>query len=184
MAYFDRWDKIQGAVTEEDILKEDYEVEYTYSMKNGEVNVKGIANGKEFDVTGTILTRNHNGAKLIYESNDTKGNYKILYSAIELAQFTEFEMPKDEPRPEVTSWNHTPYLFFADFSEKNSKYKNAIVLYLNPNETDDVLAIEIFIEDNFTSEYQKNNTVNYNADIADKHLLWFSYWYQSHMEIK
>ena len=178
VAYLDEWDKVKESITEQYILTSDYDVEYTYSMENGEINVKGFANGKEFDVTGTLVSRNHNGAKLIYNAADANGNYEVLYSAIELAQFTEFEMPAEEARPGVTSWNHKPYLFFKNFAESNPDYENVIILYLNPNGTDDVLAIEIFIKDNFVTEYQENNTVIYNPEAIGKHLLWFSLWYQ------
>ncbi len=178
VAYLDSWDKVKEAITEQAILTSDYDVEYTYHMKNGEINVQGFANGKEFDVTGTLISRNHNGAKLIYEANDANGNYEVLYSAIELAQFKEFEKPAEETRPDITSWNHTPYLFFKNYAESHQDYKNAIILYLNPTGTDDVLVIEIFIKDNFVAEYQKNNTVIYNPDAIGKHLLWFSLWYQ------
>ena len=176
VAYFDRWDKIQGAVTEEDILKEDYEVEYTYSMKNGEVNVKGIANGKEFDVTGTLVSHNHNGAKLLYEGQDKKGNYELKHLSIQLAQYTVIEKPESE-KDSVGKWDHNPISFFEDFGEKNPKYKNVILLYLNPVDTDDILAIEIFIEDNFVNDYSAKNELPYDELKTKLSLNWFISWY-------
>ncbi|MBQ8861442.1 MAG: M56 family metallopeptidase, partial [Clostridia bacterium] len=175
VAYLDEWDKVWSSLGENDTVKSDYDVEYQYSVNSDEITVTGIVNGKSFDVTGKLVSRNHNGAKLFYDfSPDKKGNYNVKHLSVQLAQHTEIEAPADH-NPEHGSWNHSLKAFFSDFAKNNPKYKNMLALYLNPIGTDDILVIEIFLEEDFLTAYSAQNEVPYTEE-GSKHLNWFVYW--------
>ena len=51
-----------------------------------------------------------------------------------------------------------------------------LALYLNPVDTDDIVVIEVFIEEDFLTQYSEKHDVIIQKDY-NAHLNWFVYWY-------
>lgn len=176
VAYLDSWDKVWSSLHDKDTVKNDFTVEYEYSLDSDIINVTGAVNGKAFEVSGKLAYANHNGAKLFYDfTEDQKGNYNVKHLSIQLAQYTKIDGEKFGA-PEGYNWDHSLKAFFETYAKENPKYKNMLALYLNPVDTDDIVVIEVFIEEDFLTQYSEKHDVIIQKDY-NAHLNWFVYWY-------
>ena len=176
VAYLDSWDKVWSSLDDKDTVTSDFTIEYEYSLDSDIITVTGAVNGKAFEVAGKLAYANHNGAKLFYDfTADQKGNYNVKHLSLQLAQYTEIDGEKFGA-PEGYNWDHALKAFFETYAKENPNYKNMLALYLNPVDTDDIVVIEIFIEEDFVTKYSETHDVSIQTEY-NPHLNWFVYWY-------
>ena len=68
-------------------------------------------------------------------------------------------------------------LFFGDFHEKNPEYTNVIKLYMQPQNTNSFVMIEIFLRNDFVTLLLANQAVEYDSDVANRIQCWFVNYY-------
>ena len=156
-----------------------YNMEYSYSKDSDEVEFSGIVNGKEFNVVGSFVTTSYNGARVLYTGEDKLGNYNVKCIRFQFAQTTEYtDLPiRDHNSGEKARHQYSGW--FVKYAEENAKYKNVIQIYLNPVDTDDIIAIEIFLEEDFITDFITSKNIKF-ADVDHEkgyYLdLWDQYW--------
>ena len=140
-----------------------YNVKYDYSAKSDEIKISGVVDGKEFKVEGKFVTTSYNGARILYTGEDTCGNYNVKLIRFQFAQHLDAgELPILDH--DSTKAGHNYAGWFQKYAEENPQYRNALQLTLNPVGTDDIIAIEIFIEEEFVRDYVTENNLKY-ADV-------------------
>ena len=162
VAYFSEPQQMKDISNKKDVLENYlstnyYNIKYNYSVDSDEIEISGIVNGKEFKVKSEFLGTSYNGARLVYTGEDKLGNYEVKLVRFQFAQTTEYtELPL--PNPEHPS-KHRFVGWFDNYVKENPDCKNVLELNLNPVGTDDVVIIEIFLDNDFITEYVKKNNI-------------------------
>ena len=176
-------EKVCEALNSDDIIQDYSQIEYNYSTGSDKVKVSGTVMGKPFDITATFASPSYNGARIVYTAEDSTGNYFVQLVKFEFAQNTE---AVDLPIVDHNVGEHARHKFngfFKDFAAANPQYKNALEVYLTPidesgNVTDEVILIEIFIEEDFITDYIKANNSKCVDEIAQSEIeRWYTRWY-------
>lgn len=160
-----------------------FNVDYDYSVDSNTVKISGVVNGIEFKVEGDFVTPAFNGSRLAYRGTDTLGNYNVKSIMFKVAQKTEYtEVPiQDHNSGDKASAYY--YGWFYEYARENPQYKNVLYIALNPVDTDDIVIMEIFMEEDFIRDFIKSKNLTY-ADVdneADYEICcWDIAWYREH----
>lgn len=132
-------------------------------LSNTKLELYGEIENVPFSVSGTIATTNENSNLLLYQADTFSGNFKTVYMSV--------ERELDETA-----------LYFLNFHKENPIYKNVIKLYLQPLDSEELIYVEIFITNDFVTEFLQNNNVDYDADLANVLQSWFTSFYEPLVE--
>ena len=166
---------------DEYVCNNHYAIKYAYSVDSDEVKISGIVNGEEFNIKATFAGPSYNGGRIAYIGDDSNGNYDVKYVGFQFSQTVEYnELPLQDHdagergRHKFSGW-------FSDYAKENTQYKNVLQVALNPIDTDDIIIIEIFLEDDFITEYiTKNNIKCVDETIIGNCEDWCMYWIVEH----
>ena len=139
-------------------ILENQDFEIAFSATGRTLEFEGNVFDIEFSVSGELSTTNENGNLLLYEGTDAIENCDIAYMSI-------------ERELEETA------LFFRDFYENNNSYTNVIKLYMQPQNTNALIMIEVFVEYDFVSNLKSVLQINYNSVKANELQCWFVKYY-------
>ena len=171
VAYLNEPVKVCQALDPADIIEDYYNIDYGYSVDSDKVKITGTVMGKPFDINATFASPSYNGARMVYTAEDAKGNYFVQLVKFEFAQRMEAaELPIQDHDSGEYAW-HKFDGWFKDYANENPQYKNVLEVYLTPidengNVTDEIIIIEIFIEEDFITNYIKTNNAKCVDEIA------------------
>ena len=144
-----------------------YNVDYDCSVDYDIVKISGVVNGLEFKVEGEFVTPSFNGSRLAYRGTDTLGNYNVKSMLFKIAQKIEYTEVPIQDHNAGDKGGASYYGWFYEYARENPQYKNVLYIALNPVDTDDIVIMEIFMEEDFIRDFVKSKNLTY-ADVDNK----------------
>lgn len=129
-----------------------------FSLNSSVLSITGAWEDLPFSVSGNVVTTNENRNLLLYESDDLYDNYDIAYMSV--------ERQLDETA-----------LYFVNVRDENPLYKDVIKLYMQPQNTNSLIMIEIFLTDDFVTDLLDEHSVPYDSGVANRMQGWFVRYY-------
>lgn len=134
------------------------EYSIAFSLDFDGLSISGSWDNVQFLVSGNVVTTNENRNLLLYESVDSLGNYTVAYVAV--------ERELDETA-----------LFFTSARAENLSHINVIKLYMQPQNTNALLLIEIFLPNDFVATMLNARTIAYDNEAANRIQCWYVNYY-------
>ena len=100
--------------------------------------------------------------------------------AFKLAQETKYTDVPIQDHIYGDKGGYKYYGWFYEYAEANPQYKTMLQVVLNPVETDDIIIMEIFIEDDFVRDFISARDLKYaDVDLWACHELedWITDWF-------
>ena len=134
-------------------------IKYNYSMETDEVEISGIVNGEAFNITAKFVDTSYNGARMIFSGEDKLEKFDVKLVRFQFSQDTPYDKLPIQDLDVGENGRHKFSGWFDDYAKENTQYKNVLEINLNPVGTDDIVIIEIFLEDDFITEYITKNNI-------------------------
>ena len=136
----------------------DKEYEMSFSINENKIFADGQIENTPFSVSGSFATVNENKNILLYSGNDNQQQMEVVYLSIE------------------RKLDETP-LFFEGFFRKHQEYNNVLKIYLQPCDSNSLIQIEVFLEEDHVTRYLNDHDIKRDASLSDTLQSWFAKLY-------